>query len=144
MRLVSDFACNFQGAKHLLAPTLLYGLARLPQLSLLNTMAQAASSPLFSSTYFHHIIHATSALRASCYDPHCLHQPHHHPHRHRTQVMSLAQRSFAPASVLLSTLSPCDSSSFLLPQPQSSSTLRSLDRSPPYRSGSDIPDHWPV
>jgi len=29
-------------------------------------------------------------------------------------------------------------------QPWSSSALRRLDKSPPYRSGSDIPDRWPV
>jgi len=48
--IASDFVCNLQGAKQLLAPTLLYGLARLPQLSLLNTTARAASPPHFSST----------------------------------------------------------------------------------------------
>jgi len=55
-----------------------------------------------------------------------------------------ATGSLAPAPVPLSPLSPCGSSSFLLPQPQSSSALRRLDRSPPYRSSSDIPDRWPV
>ena len=55
-----------------------------------------------------------------------------------------ATGSLAPAPVPLSPLSPCGSSSFPLPQPRSSSALRRLDRSPPYRSGSDIPDCWPV
>ena len=40
-----------QGAKRLQAPALSYGLARLPQLGLLNTTARAASPPLFSSTF---------------------------------------------------------------------------------------------
>jgi len=52
--------------------------------------------------------------------------------------------SLVLAPVPLSPLSPCGSSSFPLPQPRSSSALRRLDRSPSYRSGSDIPDHWPV
>jgi len=52
--------------------------------------------------------------------------------------------SLALAPVPLSPLSPGSSSSFPLPQPRSSSALRRLDRSPPYRSGSDIPDQWPV
>jgi len=55
-----------------------------------------------------------------------------------------ATGSLPPAPVPLSPLSPCGSSSFPLPQPRSSSVLRRLDRSPPYRSGSDIPDRWPV
>jgi len=55
-----------------------------------------------------------------------------------------ATGSLAPVPVPLSPLSPCVSSSFPLPQPRSSSVLRCLDRSPPYRSGSDIPDRWPV
>ena len=42
--------------------------------------------------------------------------------------------SLAPAPVPLSPVSPCGSSSFPLPQPRSSSVLRHLDRSPPYRS----------
>jgi len=55
-----------------------------------------------------------------------------------------ATGSLAPAPVPLSPLSPGGSSSFPLPQPRSSSALRRLDRSVPYRSGSDIPDRWPV
>jgi len=105
---VSDFACNLQGAKRLLVPALSYGLARLPQLGLpllglpqlglpqlgllqlglLNTTARAASPPLFSSTYIHHIKRATSALLASCYHPCCLHQPHRHPHLYRNRRVS--------------------------------------------------------
>jgi len=50
-RIASDFACNLQGAKHLLARALSYGSARLPQLGLLNMTARAASPPLFSSTF---------------------------------------------------------------------------------------------
>ena len=50
-QIASDFACNLQGAKRLLASALSYGLARLPQLGLLNTTARAASLPLFSSTF---------------------------------------------------------------------------------------------
>jgi len=50
LRIASDFACNLQGAKCLLAPVLSYSLACLPQLGLLNTMAWATSPPLFSST----------------------------------------------------------------------------------------------
>jgi len=46
--------------------------------------------------------------------------------------------------VPLSRLSPCGSSLFRLPQPRLSSALRCLDRSPSYRSGSDIPDCWLV
>jgi len=61
----------------------------LTQLSLLNTTARAASPPLFSSTYFHHIIRATSALLASCYHPHCMHQPHRHPHLYLTRRVLL-------------------------------------------------------
>ena len=95
--IASDFACNLQGAKRLLVPALSYGLACLPQLGLLNTTARVASPPLFSSTYFHHIIRVTSALRASCYYPRCLHQPHHHPHRHRTHcVTSYCTTSHCP------------------------------------------------
>ena len=50
-QIASDFACNLQGAKRLLAPALSYGLACLPQLGLLNTTAWAASPPRFSSTF---------------------------------------------------------------------------------------------
>jgi len=50
----------------------------------------------------------------------------------------------ALAPVPLSPLLHCGSSSFQLPQLRSSSVLRRLDRSPPYRSSSDIPDCWPV
>ena len=55
-----------------------------------------------------------------------------------------ATGSLALAPVPLSPLSPCGLSSFPLPQPRSGSALRRLNRSPPYRSGSDIPDCWPV
>ena len=55
-----------------------------------------------------------------------------------------ATGSLAPAPVPLSPLSPCGSSSFPLPQPRSSSALRRLDRSLPYRSGSNITNRWPV
>ena len=41
------------------------------------------STPFFF--YFHHIIHATSALLASCYHLRCRHQPHRHPHQHHTR-----------------------------------------------------------
>ena len=51
LRIASDFACNLQGAKRLLAPALPYGLARLPQHGLLNTTAWATSPPLFSFTF---------------------------------------------------------------------------------------------
>ena len=46
--------------------------------------------------------------------------------------------SSAPLPVLPSPLPPCGLPSSPLPQPQSSSALRRLDRSPPYRVGSDI------
>jgi len=46
--------------------------------------------------YFHHIIHATSALLASCYHPCCLHQPHRHPHQYRTRRVLMS--STPPAS----------------------------------------------
>jgi len=51
LRIASDFACNLQGAKRLIVPVLLYGLARLQQLGWLNTTARATSPPLFSSTF---------------------------------------------------------------------------------------------
>ena len=74
--IASDFSCNLQGAKCLLAPALSYGLAHLPQfgalttawlpyiplLGLLNTTARAAIPPLFSSPF---IVRATIALVAS-------------------------------------------------------------------------------
>ena len=87
LRIASDFACNLQGAKRLLAPALLYSLACLPQLGLLNTTAWAASPPLFF--LFYHIIRTTSALLASCYHPRCRHQPHRHPHQYRTHHVLL-------------------------------------------------------
>jgi len=46
--------------------------------------------------------------------------------------------SSVPLPVLLSPLPPCGLPSSPLPQPRSSSALRRLDRSPPYRAGSDI------
>jgi len=46
--------------------------------------------------------------------------------------------SSAPLPVPPSPLPPCGLPSSPLPQPQSSSALRRLDRSPPYRVGSDI------
>jgi len=49
-----------------------------------------------------------------------------------------ATGSLVPVPVPISPLSPCGSSSFPLPQPWSSSVLRRLDRSRPYRAGSDI------
>jgi len=45
------------------------------------------STPFFF--YFHHIIHATSTLLASCYHSHTLNQPHHHPHQYRTHRILL-------------------------------------------------------
>jgi len=48
---IAIFACNFEGAKHLFASVLSYGLAHSPQLGLVNTTAWAASPPLFSSTF---------------------------------------------------------------------------------------------
>jgi len=49
------------------------------------------------SFYFHHIIHATSALLASCYHPRCQHQPHRHPHQHCTHcVASYCTTSHCP------------------------------------------------
>ena len=45
------------------------------------------STPFFF--YFHHIIRTTSALLASCYHSCCQHQPHRHPHRHRTHRVAL-------------------------------------------------------
>ena len=50
-QIASDFICNLQGAKCLLASALSYGLPRLPQLGLLNTAARATSQPLFSSSF---------------------------------------------------------------------------------------------
>jgi len=53
------------------------------------------STPFFF--YFHHIIHVTSALLASCYHPRCLHQPHCDPHRQRTRrVASYCTTSHRP------------------------------------------------
>jgi len=60
--IASDFSCNLQGAKRLLAPALAYGSARSPLLSLHNTTARASIPPLFSSSF---IILATSTLVAS-------------------------------------------------------------------------------
>jgi len=57
---------------------------------------------------------------------------------------TLRDRLLGTGPVPLSPLSPCGPSSFPLPQPRSSCALRRLDRSPPYRSGSDIPDRCPV
>jgi len=60
--IASDFSCNLQGAKRLLAPALAYGSARSPLLGLRNTTARASIPPLFSSSF---IILATSTLVAS-------------------------------------------------------------------------------
>jgi len=45
------------------------------------------STPFFF--YFHHIIHVTSALLTSCYDPRCRYRPHRHPHQYRTRRVLL-------------------------------------------------------
>jgi len=53
------------------------------------------STPFFF--YFHHIVHATSTLLASCYHPRCLHQPQRYPHRQRTRhVASYCTTSHCP------------------------------------------------
>ena len=53
------------------------------------------STPFFF--YFHHMIRATSALLASCNHPPYQHQPHRHPHRHRTCcVVSYCTTSHCP------------------------------------------------